>query len=250
MAKPLTDGINALTTYANAVTGASDTTLSQAVATLANGYGQGGGGDIVNFIEGTMTVFESDEITVVRHSGFSNYTNLTEISLPNCISLGVSAFHSCTNLTKLFLPKVENLSVNNAFFGVTCPLVLPSIKGTTYNRLTGFKGTVIDLGKGDYNIGGYTFNNCTNLAKIILRKETIPMLENANAVVNTPFKSGGTGGEIYIPKVLYDHLGDGSALDYKSATNWSTVDGYGTITWMQIEGSQYENYYADGTPIE
>ena len=39
---PLTDAINALTTYSNTVTGASDTTLSDAVATLAVGYGGGG----------------------------------------------------------------------------------------------------------------------------------------------------------------------------------------------------------------
>lgn len=42
MATPLTDSINALTTYANEVTGASDTTLSDAVHTLASGYGGGG----------------------------------------------------------------------------------------------------------------------------------------------------------------------------------------------------------------
>ena len=39
MATPLTDSINALTTYANEVTRASDTTLSDAVHTLASGYG-------------------------------------------------------------------------------------------------------------------------------------------------------------------------------------------------------------------
>lgn len=39
MATPLTDSINALTIYANEVTGASDTTLSDAVHTLVNGYG-------------------------------------------------------------------------------------------------------------------------------------------------------------------------------------------------------------------
>lgn len=44
MATPLTDAITALTTYANTVTGASDTTLSDAVGTLAAGYGGGGGG--------------------------------------------------------------------------------------------------------------------------------------------------------------------------------------------------------------
>ena len=41
MATPLTDGINALTAYANEVTGASDTNLSDAVHTLASGYGGG-----------------------------------------------------------------------------------------------------------------------------------------------------------------------------------------------------------------
>lgn len=43
MSSPLTDKINALTAYANEVTGESDTTLSDAVASLADGYGQGGG---------------------------------------------------------------------------------------------------------------------------------------------------------------------------------------------------------------
>ena len=41
MSTPLTDSINALTTYANEVTGASDTNLSDAVHTLASGYGGG-----------------------------------------------------------------------------------------------------------------------------------------------------------------------------------------------------------------
>lgn len=39
---PLTDAINALTTYANETTGESDTTLSAAFASLIEGYGGGG----------------------------------------------------------------------------------------------------------------------------------------------------------------------------------------------------------------
>ena len=39
MSTPLTDGINALTAYANETTGASDTTLSDAVGRLCEGYG-------------------------------------------------------------------------------------------------------------------------------------------------------------------------------------------------------------------
>lgn len=52
---PLTDQINALTTYANTVTGASDTCLSDAVATLASGYGGGGSGSVKT---GTFTLTE------------------------------------------------------------------------------------------------------------------------------------------------------------------------------------------------
>ena len=42
MSQPLTDAIVALTTYANTVTGESDTTLSDAVESLVDGYGGGG----------------------------------------------------------------------------------------------------------------------------------------------------------------------------------------------------------------
>ena len=42
--KILTPKIEALTAYANEITGKNDTTLSDAVASLADGYGGGGGG--------------------------------------------------------------------------------------------------------------------------------------------------------------------------------------------------------------
>lgn len=242
MTQPLTDAINALTRYANETTGASDQTLSDAVGTLCDGYGGGGNSDLIDFVEGNLTTFESNEITKVRANGFMGFSRLTEISLPNCTKVGNSAFHSCTGLTKLYLPKVEVVDTTNAFYAVTCPLVLPRIKGTTYNRLTAFKGTVVDLGTGGYNIGAYTFNNCTNLAKIILRKQTVPAMDNVNAVINTPFASNGTGGTLYVPQALIS--------SYQSASNWSTILGYANNQILPIEGSIYETQYADGTPIE
>ena len=64
MATPLTDSINALTTYANEVTGGSDTNLSDAVHTLASGYGRGGSTvsaprKDVNFIDYDGTILHS-----------------------------------------------------------------------------------------------------------------------------------------------------------------------------------------------
>lgn len=71
MAQPLTDAIEALTTYANTVTGASDTTLSDAVATLASGYG-GGGGGILELI-GTETVTQSARTFSIDMTPYNSY---------------------------------------------------------------------------------------------------------------------------------------------------------------------------------
>lgn len=56
MAQPLTDAIQALTRYANETTGKSDTTLSDAVETLVEGYGQGGGGSVSQDAEGYIVL--------------------------------------------------------------------------------------------------------------------------------------------------------------------------------------------------
>ena len=59
MSTPLTDSINALTTYANEVTGASDTNLSDAVHTLASGYGQGGGVNYLDSVTRLSSIFNA-----------------------------------------------------------------------------------------------------------------------------------------------------------------------------------------------
>ena len=85
MATPLTDSINALTTYANEVTGTSDTTLSDAVHTLASGYG-GSATLITKTITANGTYSASDDsadgyssVTVnVPSSGASSWTKVAE----------------------------------------------------------------------------------------------------------------------------------------------------------------------------
>ena len=91
MSTPLTDSINALTAYANEVTGASDTTLSDAVHTLANGYGGGGSSRAKSgtfFGDGTKSValdigFEPD--VVIIDSGLplkvAGYVGLYQVAI-------------------------------------------------------------------------------------------------------------------------------------------------------------------------
>lgn len=69
MATPLTDAITALTTYANEITGESDTTLSDAVRSLADGYG---GSSLTKL--GTIGVSENTRsISVVPQSNWFDY---------------------------------------------------------------------------------------------------------------------------------------------------------------------------------
>lgn len=189
---------------------------------------------------------------------FEACTSLQTAYFPELISAGVETnsngyqFSGCTSLTHFHAPKCS--WANHMFDGCTS---LTNI-ALGYGRST------------KTEMRSYMFRWCTSLVAVdlsnvsklnsnLLRDSsaTVLILRDAEIVTcgsmyvfdNSVFKNGGTGGTIYIPKSLYNHLGDGGSYDYKSATNWATYDGYGTITWAQIEGSIYETQYADGTSI-
>jgi len=186
----------------------------------------------------------------LRKYVFSFSQNIGKVSTTKTDIKGNNAFQqsSITEFVGLNLTRVYS---QNAFNGCTNlkKIVIPNATYYDYNMCLNCTALeVADIGGGAINKGG-VFQGCHALKTLIIRRNTLCTLGNVTNFAQTPFVSGGSGGTIYIPKVLYDHLGDGSALDYKSATNWSTMDGYGTITWAQIEGSIYETAYADGTPI-
>ena len=82
-----------------------------------------------------------------------------------------------------------------------------------------------------------------NLATLIIRNaNVVPTLGNISWFNNTPFASGKSGGTLYVPSALIS--------SYQSASNWNTILGYANNQILPIEGSVYENAYADGTPIE
>lgn len=182
---------------------------------------------IEKIMEGQSYTYENDTITSIVGGTWAMY--LTSLKIPNCTTLGGDA------LSK---------------FGGTV-LALPALVSVSgYQHLASSKLQILDLGPNFGAIKNMMIQNSANLATLILRRSNdIVSIDSTNELNSNAFKSGGSGGTVYIPKSLYDHLGDGTSLDYKAATNWATVDGYGTITWAAIEGSQYENYYADGTPI-
>lgn len=61
MSTPLTDSINALTAYANEVTGKQDATLSDAVGSLVEGYGGGIGSWEVTTVTAQEEIYQNAE---------------------------------------------------------------------------------------------------------------------------------------------------------------------------------------------
>ena len=283
--------LSSLLTAANNKTGESDTTLTDAVQTLIDGYGQGGGGySMDDIIEHNFTGSVTYTGTTMRGGTFSG-SGITEIHAPNitsyaggsysytfqyCKSLTVVdfprnltfanasyIFGGCTSLESVYFPLVNT---SGSFMFQDCDslkyVVMPMIKTINNSLFHASNSThsanhllVFDCGdpsrasNNNVTFGDRGFND-QSCQTIIIRQTILALLQNSgNNYMPTNFHSGGSGGTIYIPKVLYDHLGDGSSLDYKAATNWSVYDGYGTITWAKIEGSYYETHYADGTVI-
>ena len=199
-----------------------------------------------------VTNYANAEITVnVSGSGGISWDDIASNSIPSGeivlsgTSVGAYAFayRSGTNPWKVRGDNVTYLNQNS--FRESKYLTEARFPALTSQHATGYgfygctRLTLVDWGL--CNLPGNTFVNCSALNTLILRKTTgIQTCANTNVFTGTPFKSGGAGGTIYIPEVLYNHLGDGTALDYKAATNWSTYDGYGTITWAKLEGSEYE----------
>lgn len=175
---------------------------------------------------------------------------LTTYSNPSITSIVSGAFFGCGNLVSLFLPNLTSIAgqVNFSECGLV-KFALPSFVGNLTASLFQKCNNLEKLDLSSSNLSGNMAFNCGKLNTLILRKTAVVSMANTGALGGTPFKSGGSGGDIYIPKSLYDHLGDGTANDYKAATNWSTYDDYGTITWHAIEGSYYATHYADDTPI-
>ena len=210
-------------------------------------------------INGTLTTYENVRVTKIDTDVFSYNNSIVSISLPNVTSLSTkraTAIKYNPNLEHVYLPKLSSVynSMNGCFQGnpklqaIALPSRIGVIGGSVFHGDTAL--SAVDLGPDVTQAGGaQAYYNCTALKTLVIRRTSIATIVNVNCFQNSSFASNGTGGTIYIPKVLYDELGTGSSLDYKAATNWSTIDAYGTITWAQIEGSIYETEYADGTPI-
>lgn len=141
MPQPLTDAINALTTYANTVTGASDTTLSDAVATLASGYGGGGSYTYYDYIMNTA-VNTNDIIIKTGLNGVycsADYGHDFTFAIPEAVtsnSNGVYGYRARTGETQTRGCWLQSTSLAFNYNGVDTGYVYPLSVNTKYKATT------------------------------------------------------------------------------------------------------------------
>ena len=209
--------------------------------------GGGGGTDCSTAILSGMISgrYENNDVTYLRANALSACSSLTFVSMPNLTNVGGNAFYNSANIEGLYLPKLRTCTTNYNFSGIKKiqSIALPSISGSlgAYTFANDTLLSAVDLGANLSGFGGQVFAS-TALTVLVLRTSSkIVPLNNINNFNSTPFSSGGTGGTLYVPSTLISA--------YQSATNWSAILGYENNQILPIEGSIYENTYADGTPI-
>lgn len=213
-------------------------------------------------------------VNTIEGWAFQGCSNITLTSLPNGVTeLGNYAFQYCQGITSMTLPDnfvrfynggfcgCYNLRTvsgngaitsfsNNVFNGasyngdqimslqsISFPNAVASTLANTIGSSTANYACqnlqFADIGS-TQALGGSAFGNCYALETLILRRsDAICALNYTSAFTNTPMSGyNSKTGTVYVPSALIS--------TYQTATNWSTLYNAGTVTFVAIEGSEYE----------
>ena len=200
MSTPLTDSIENLTDYINEVTGGSDDNLSDAIATLADGYGSGGYSlkDIASGIEPSGDVVMNDGDTI-GHSAFYRRINIRSFSSESVTIIQANAFVNCSGLLSVNFPNLKYMSTS--VFGM-CPNLeyfnAPKLRSVPTSTFTGNKLKNVVL-PDVIEIQSYAFRDCNLLEKVALASCT--------SINNTGFYNVTNNVDIYLPGLESEYTG-------------------------------------------
>lgn len=165
-------------------------------------------------------------VTSIGQYSFASCKNMTKFVANGSIStlgtytfVGASADHKMT-VTEIRMPNLGTGIALNLNFGST----------TAANACQQLG--LVDIGKAK-SIAANTFANCYKLQTLIMRRTSVTTCANVSAFLNTPLRGRNSlTAKIYVPESLID--------SYKTASVWSTINGYGYVEWCKLEGSIYE----------
>lgn len=164
-------------------------------------------------------------VTSIGQYSFANCDHMETFTATGAIgTLGPYTFNGASGhvmaLREIHMPNLGTSIALNLNFGST----------TAANACQNLE--ICDIGKAK-SIAANTFANCYKLQTLIMRRTSVTTCANVSAFLNTPIRGRNSlTANIYVPSALID--------SYKAASVWSTIDGYGYVTWNAIEGSPYE----------
>lgn len=165
-------------------------------------------------------------VTSIGQYSFASCKNITTFTATGSITTfgtytftGASADHKMT-VREIHLPNLGTSIALNLNFG----------SATAANACQSLE--LVDIGKAK-SIAANTFANCYALQTLIMRRTSVTTCANVSAFLNTPLRGRNSlTAKIYVPEALID--------SYKAASVWTTINGYGYVEWLAIEGSPYE----------
>lgn len=164
-------------------------------------------------------------VTSIGQYSFANCDHMETFTATGAIStLGTYTFNGASGhvmaLREIHMPNLGTGIALNLNFGST----------TAANACQHLE--VCDIGKAK-SIAANTFANCYKLQTLIMRRTSVTTCANVSAFLNTPLRGRNSlTAKIYVPEALID--------SYKAASVWTTINGYGYVEWLSIEGSPYE----------
>lgn len=211
MSTPLTDSINALTAYANEVTGASDTTLSDAVHSLASGYGGGSNNEaVINLNTKVFKYSNTDNWYAKKASRFFDLCRFEVIYLDSIEQLDAQYFfNNMEHLKAGIFPMVNSVS-NHAFY--TIGKYVPNGTVLDFHQVI----TTSTSGGSPFKIDNVIF---------VLRGD-----EKSSIYIKKGTWGHPSQAKFYVPQILLpEYIAD------------ADIVAYGEENILPIEGSPYEN---------
>lgn len=164
-------------------------------------------------------------VTSIGQYSFANCDGIETFTAPGSITtLGTYTFNGASGhvmaLRECHLPHLGSSIALNLNWGST----------TAANACQHLE--ICDIGNAK-SIAANTFANCYKLQTLIMRRTTATTCANVSAFLNTPLRGRNSlTAKIYVPSALIE--------TYKAANVWKTIDGYGYVEWLPIEGSEWE----------
>lgn len=190
--------------------------IADKLTTIANNvplvYEAGAGSSDCLLDNAAVEEYINPRVTYLRAYAFA-YVSVDRIKLPNVTKTDSFPFINA-RASRIEIPRFYDWG-KTSFFRNNANLVS------------------VDAGK-IRSVTNTQFMSCSSLRLAIFRNDSVASLSAIECFDGTPFASDGAGGIILCLRSLISR--------YQAATNWSTLYGYGTCTFLALE-----DYTIDGT---